>query len=246
MFRLSSVIVSLALAAVVLSAAIPVVSGIRPVITSDWTTSPPTIDGKFAPTTEWSNPKIVIETPILTYVYLLNDASNLYVMVDAVGDTHDNDFDQCLLIFNFSSKIHISIIGKSGTTHSDSWKGVVGFDFSPNDMGNKHKIYEFMIPLSYIDALPGQPVDFCSPPFKGVSMPYDAQDGRDNVWPPGLTEGTYSNIEFWAKVGLAPHSRPVGGELAPMNVLAPVAPWIALAVIALASLGSIALSRRKT
>jgi hypothetical protein len=245
MFRLSSVIASLVLAAIILSATVPVASGIRPVITSDWTTSPPAIDGKFMPSTEWSNPKIVIETPIPTYVYLLNDASNLYVMVDAVGDTHDNDGDECLLIFNFTSRVHISIIGKSGTSHSDSWEGVIGFDFTPNDVVNKHKMYEFMIPLSYIDAMPGQPVDFCSPPFKGVSMPFDAEDGRDNVWPSGLTPETYDDIEYWAEVGLALHSRLVGGELAPMNILAPILPWIALTVIASTSLVLMALSKRK-
>jgi hypothetical protein len=168
---------------------------VRPTIMSQWTTQPPTIDGTVTQG-EWSNLQITFDSStypasyvLPTYVYFLNDQSNLYVLVDAVGDTLDNPSDQCLLVFGFGpSLIEIRIVGAGGTHQSaPPFEAAIGFGGSPQS-STTHKIYEFSIPFSYINGQPGQPLDFSSPPWKSVSMPYDADTTKDNVWPLGWTE----------------------------------------------------------
>lgn len=238
------------------SFAVTVVQAQRQTITSYFTTSPPTIDGQFSPSDLWSNPQLVLTPPdfqIDTFVYFMHDNSNLYVLVDAVGDTTDNGSvnvfasDQCLLVFNFSVNlsdlIAIRIIGNS-TIHtvSSDFQADIGFTGSPNN-SSAHKIYEFSIPFAYINATPGLSVDFCSPYSMkfGPSIPYDASNGRDNIWPPGLDVGNINDINHWGIVTLP--SPPVGGEILSVNSLALLAPWIALTVAALAI--GFALLRRK-
>jgi len=71
--------------------------------TCPFTLTPPTIDGTVS-LTEWpGSPRFNIPSPINTYFYCMVDGANLYVMVDAVGDTstsynHDT-CDECLLTF---------------------------------------------------------------------------------------------------------------------------------------------------
>jgi hypothetical protein len=80
-----------------------------PVMHSQLTSSPPSIDGTVQ-LGEWSNLVISFTSPtypdsyvLPTYVYFMNDVSNLYVLVDAVGDTTNEVSDECLLIFDFNS-----------------------------------------------------------------------------------------------------------------------------------------------
>ena len=89
-----------------------------------------------------------------TYVYFLNDNSNLYILVDAVGDHTGSGGDECLLWFNFVNTIKISIIGASGTKVNTNFNAANGFSSSPNS-ASAHKIYEFCIPFSYINSAPG-------------------------------------------------------------------------------------------
>lgn len=205
-------------------------SAVRSVIQSSWTTTPPVIDGNFL-SGEWSNLQLVFKSPdypdsyvLPTYVYFLNDNSNLYVLVDAVGDHTDSGGDECLLWFNFINTVKISIIGASGTKISNNLNAAIGFSSSPNS-ASAHKIYEFCIPFSDINSAAGQNIDFCSPFFKQASMPYDSETGRDNIWPLGL------NVEdpnTWGLI-VTSLSRPVAGVTMPVNKLAVLAPYLALA-----------------
>ena len=212
-------------------------SASRPVIYSKWTDSPPVIDGNFM-AGEWANLQIFMtlpDYPIDAYVYFLNDNSNLYVLADSVGDTTDDANDECLLVFNYEPLLQkeIEIIGQGGKKSGGDYIAAVGYSSSPNSI-NAHKIYEFSIPLSYINAEPGKPIDFSSPKeLKPGSMTYDASDGRDNVWPAKLELG---NIDTWGIILFAPRPAPVGGVLMPVNKLAILAPYIALSgLVAIAS-----------
>jgi hypothetical protein len=173
----------------------------------------------------------------------MHDASNLYVLVDATDDNTDDASDECLLVFNFTDVIPIQIIGSSTYSVSNDFQAAIGFTGSPNN-SSAHKIYEFSIPLAYINATPGSPIDFCSPyalKFIPPSMPYDASTGRDNIYPPGVDVPTIGNINYWTQVKITLPA--VGGEIISINSLALLAPWIALTVAALA-IGFALLRRR--
>jgi len=229
----------------------------RPVINSRWTGSPPIIDGVFTGG-EWSNPQIVFKSPdyppsyvLPTYVYFLNDNSNLYVMVDAVGDVTDDATDECLLVFGYTSgfpwyQVFVIIEGQDGKQVSNDYEGAIGFGVSPNSPNPPpHKIYEFSIPFSYINAEPGQPIDFCSPAMgiKGSSMPYDAgsEPTRDNVWPYYLV---MEDIETWGILNQG-QLRPVGGVLVPVNKLNILAPYLAFIGLFGAVTVAVAAQRRR-
>lgn len=166
---------------------------------------------------EWpSSPQLVLDTPgfpIQTYVYCMNDSVNLYFLVDAVGDTSDDsNCDECLLWFGvgpdtFIAETWIQNGGLSTSVLPSGGQAAIGFGTSPNDTATDHRIYEFKIPLSSINASPGQTIDFASPPVgkacyaAGViaSMPYDGSTGRDNVWPPDVDT---SDRETWSRLQL--------------------------------------------
>jgi hypothetical protein len=215
----------------------------RIVINSVWTSNPPSIDGVFN-SGEWTNPQLTLTKPaypITAYAYFTNDVSNLYVMVDSVGDATDSTGDECLLVFNFILFKEALIIGPSGTTTSNNYNAAIGYGGSPNN-SSSHKIYEFSIPLSFIGGVAGQPIDFSSPPFKGgASMTFDSETGRDNVWPANLNvqdQGT------WGLIQLA-LLRPVGGILLPTNKLEILTPYLALVGLA-AALSTIAVVRKRS
>jgi len=217
------------------------VSGVPPYLVSKWSPFPPTIDGQFG-AGEWSNPQIVIQSPILTYAYFANDWENLYVMVDAMGDITDDAGDKCLLVFySNGTRNEVCIIGASGTTDSDGFYAVVGFYGSPNNATN-HKIYEWRFSLSMLNAEPCMAILFCSPTKEEVlgpiSMPYDASDGRDNVWPPGLD---YAVFDTWAQLKIS--CPPVGGEILPLNTVRLMIPY-ALMISTIIAAG-LALRQRK-
>ncbi len=194
-------------------------------------------------TGEWSNLVISFTSPeypnsyvLPTYVYFMNDASNLYVLVDASGDGHDNPNDECLLVFNYDSNMEnwdrVEITGSSGTIISTPFLAAIGFHASPNN-ATSHKIYEFAIPFTYINKRPGDSIDFCSP-FQGKfgSMSYDGFNGRDNIWPLGLSP---FDINSWGILNSDPaHLAPsdpyhyVGGEIFTPNKLAVLSPYLAL------------------
>lgn len=228
---------------------LPVISQDRPVIYPIWTTSPPIINGAF-PTGEWSTPQIIFESPeypdtyvLPTYAYFLYDYSNLYVMVDAVGDVSDRTEDECLMIFDSNSDPNdgyklIRIKGNSTQAtwqkSSNDFEAAIGFGGSPNS-GVPHKIYEFAIPLSYINAQPGDSIDFCSPYFKEAqssgSMPLDTGTDtayRDNVWPSvlGLGNTWKYSADDWGIMSF--RSRAVGGYFAPVNKINVLLPFMVL------------------
>jgi len=134
-------------------------------------------------------------------------------MVDAAGDEADDALDECLLSFHSGGVLtEAEIWGSSGTVKSNDFYAVIGFGDSPNN-AEDHKMYEWRTPLSLINAEPGRSIDFCSPPFghkpfNPVSMPYDADTGKDNVWPEGVI---YDTLETWGILRVS--NPPVGGSI---------------------------------
>ena len=151
----------------------------------------------------------------------MNDNEKLYVMVDVVGDRTDDQYDEALLVFNFTSQTTVAFRGLSGFECTspgtdcqipEGVHGKVGYYTSPNS-ALEHKIYELSIPMKYVGRA-GQAVDFASPAVnvfhrcygKGCttipagSLGYDYSTGRDNVWPQGLDA---KKTETWGLLILA-------------------------------------------
>ncbi|MCU0599139.1 MAG: IPTL-CTERM sorting domain-containing protein [Desulfobacterales bacterium] len=133
-----------------------------------------------------------------TFVYFCNDLTHIYVLVDAVGDKTQDGGDECLLIFANGEDYILTEGFGDGSMCPDGIQYASGFGSSPND-ASSHRIHEFRIPLSEINAIPGQILDFCSPHNSkymclrptgspGGSLGYDETTGNDNIWPPGLNE----------------------------------------------------------
>lgn len=215
------------------------------VVDSRFTGVPPIIDGKMEGL--WSNPQITMKTPypIDAFAYFLNDQSNLYVLVDAVGDTTQEDLDECLLWFGFVQSspgytAHVNVFGDGTFTGTAGYSADAGFDSSPN-RPTPHMIYEFSIPLSLVQIQPGQSITFCSPYFKGKSIVYDSATGLDNVWPIGLDE---NDVSTWAILQTS-LSRPVGGVVMSTNKLEILTPYLALVGLVTAVSSVTMVGRRK-
>ena len=163
----------------------------------------PTIDGAVG-TSEWQGAYQLHlipadNYPVETYVYFLNDATYLYVLVDAIGDQSAEDNDECLLVFGLppSPGYHaIEIWGPLASlsrvfSNGASGSSDKGFGTSP-DGPIAHRIYEFQLNLASIGLQPGGSTAFYSPKslksgsIHYASMPYDAITGYDNVYPAGL------------------------------------------------------------
>ncbi|TFG93594.1 MAG: hypothetical protein E4H15_00960 [Syntrophobacterales bacterium] len=176
---------------------------------ADFTSNPlvgpaPTINGAVGPS-EWQGAYQLHLTPaagypIETYVYFLNDATNLYVLVDAIDDQTAGVVDECLLVFGLPPAPNYHAIEIWGVPSSPdqvfsngaSGSSAKGFGTSP-DGPIAHRIYEFQINLASIGLTPGGSTEFYSPAsvkFGGIhyaSMPYDDATTRDNVYPVGLS-----------------------------------------------------------
>jgi len=203
--------------------AMPSLASSRIVISSFWVQRPPIIDGVFS-LGEWSSPQIVMlgpSYPIDGFAYFVNDASTLFAMVDATGDKTDDAGDLSLLVFDFGIQRTITAKGLSATRIVGSYSAAIGFGSSPNSP-TKHKIYEFSIPLTYINGKIGEAVDLSSPfGVKTPSIIYDSLTGRDNDWPRGVTLG---DISGWGILQLS--SGAVGGILLPTNIFATLMPYL--------------------
>jgi len=221
-----------------------IVNGLTSAPISDNDT-PPIIDGIFL-LGEWETYQIFIEnntdingyTTIETFTYFAHNEIFLYVMVDATGDPTDNSGDECLLWFhNEGVTSEIEIIGASGEEILEPFTAKIGYGPSPNNIDD-HKIYEFRIPLDYLNTRVVDVIDFCSPAIgkKIASMPYDSNTGRDNEWPPGLET---SEISTWDDVFLDKIPTPVGGEVLP-NIIQIISGTIFLFII----LGTIQLYKK--
>jgi hypothetical protein len=219
----SVILILVALVLPVSSVAVPSLANSRIVISSSWILRLPSIDGVFS-LGEWSTPQIVMlgpSYPIDGFAYFVNDASTLFVMVDAIGDKTDDASDLSLLIFDFGIQRTITAKGLSGTRIVGFYSAAIGFGSSPNSP-TKHKIYEFSIPLSYINGKMGEAVDLSAPiSVKGDSIIYDSATGRDNAWPPGVSLG---DVSGWGILQL--NSGVVGGILLPTNMFAMLGPYL--------------------
>jgi hypothetical protein len=183
----------------------------------------PVIDGTMS-AGEWSGvPQLTILTPIQTNVYCRNDAQNIYILVNALGDTTDDNesspctgasvfsCDECLLVFgdpDQTTNYLAEVWGKAGNIigtndHLPANTDVaIGF--------SDHRFYEWKIPLSSINAVPGQTIDFSSPKVCKVSlgedclveasMPYDGSTNRDNVWPADVD---FDDRTTWDTISMA-------------------------------------------
>jgi len=196
----------------------------------------------------------------------MNDATNLYVLVDAVGDTTNEAGDECLLIFDSNSNpadgytvVRVLQTGVDPITWS---KSDSGFDAAVGYGGStEHKVYEFSIPFAFIGVSPGDSFDFCSPFWKtgtagGGSMPLDNSNKHDNVWPKilGTSSSWQSSIDGWGIVDSqqqpqrAPSNPPqhVGGELFTANKLGLLSPYlVALVSIVGIAVAAVAIKRRR-
>lgn len=170
----------------------------------------PVIDGTMA-IGEWAGaPQLTIPSPIQTNIYCKNDTQNLYILVNALGDNTDDNgvipctagnitrCDECLLVFGDPGQPSVymaEVWGKAGNIigtnahFPENAEVAIGF--------NDHRFYEWKIPLSSINAVPGQTFDFSSPKlckFPGfeenclapASIPFDGATRFDNEWPAGV------------------------------------------------------------
>lgn len=154
----------------------------------------PTIDGNRA-AGEWTGtPTLSLTTPtypITTNVYFRHDPVNLYVLVEALGDVNDNNLDECLLVFGLPPNHKIAEMWKDGSGVVTPNPGTVATAYAMG-MTDGHRVYEFRIPFSGLGLQPGQSIPFYSPKIMkgpgwyGASIPYDAQDARDNEYPSDL------------------------------------------------------------
>ena len=240
--------------AVVLALCTPAIAPGTPTIYSEWSTFAPSIDGYFSDG-EWKNAQLLIPSPIHTYVYFMNDNELLYICVDAAnaggGDYTEDWGDQCSIHFDTGhdevrtlGHEDVFWIGGEGkwhfvagdipslVEHCTVWPGIHpglqgsrGFAVSPNS-ANKHRIYEFRIPLELLEAAPGDTLGFASPQFFWSSIPYDASSGQHNVWPPGAT---MDNMSTWGDLVLA--SPPQASTLTPIALIALVSLLSAIAAV---------------
>jgi hypothetical protein len=169
---------------------------------------PPTIDGTIG-AGEWpATPNLTLQPlnyPIETNFTCVYDAQNLYVLVEAVGDTTESVGDECLLVFDLPP---VHKIVEIWSTATDIVHRFEGGSFGQSEMGfDGHRVYEFMINLGSIGLQRGRSIPFYSPaqykdPGVWASMPYDSDSGNDNVFPHGLqvTEGPGPDT---AHVGIA-------------------------------------------
>jgi hypothetical protein len=222
-------------------------------IYSDWSAFAPSIDGDFTDG-EWETAQLLIEDPIHTYVYFMNDNEHLYICVDAAngagGDYTEDDGDYCNFLFDTpprgvwspghedgfciygsEAKYHSVATDTGRILHCNNFsvhpglEGRVGFGTSPNAPFQNHRIYEFKIPLSLLTASPGDTLGFAS---EYDSIPYDANTGRHNDWPPGLI---MSNFTTWGDLVLA--SPPQASTLTPTGLIALVSLLSAIAAVAI-------------
>jgi len=216
----------------------------------------PVIDGTLSPG-EWpGTPQLTIPSPIQTNVYCRNDAQNLYILVNALGDTtNDNTVnpctnanpyrcDECLLVFGDADQTTVylaEVWGKTGeiigTNVSFPANAEVAIGFNAN------RFYEWKIPFSSINATPGQTIDFSSPKackYAGsgeycviqASMPFDGATLNDNEWPVGVD---VNNRTTWGSITLA--QRVIG--VPALNM------WGMIIFMVLAGLGVVYYMRRK-
>lgn len=181
----------------------------------------PTIDGVMA-SGEWSGaPQIQMtnpDYPITTNVYFRHDTTYLYALVDAMGDTTDGNYDECLLVFDLPPNMKVAEIWKdpSGIIRRP---GTVA-DLSEMGMSGGHRTYEFRIPFSALGIEPGQSLPFYSPKVEKMngafaSIPFDSVNGildgtdPDNVYPSNLNVVNYFDpvnvqITNYATLGILP------------------------------------------
>lgn len=194
-------------------------------------TATPTVDGVVA-AGEWPwAPQISITVSGLTgsaflpapvaptYVIFASNATDLYVLVDAPGDTTVSSCDECLLAFDTDSTapyLSAEIFGSTafGTAAVLGGQAAMGYGRSQFDPDHDHRIYEFRIPLASLGVAPLQSVFFASPIDPAApkncagfaSMPYDGSTGNDNQWPIGLVVDQRGT---WGVVVLAPDTAAV-------------------------------------
>jgi hypothetical protein len=207
------------------------------------TGTPPTVDGAVGPG-EWPwAPQITIDASYVNpspFESVLPDApayaifaytdTDLYILVDVVGDETADTGDECVFWINAHSTTYDLYIYGNGTT-ADTVGGdrAAGMGTSPNS-GVNHRIYEFRIPLSALGVSVGQTVAICSPFFKsGGSMGYDPSTGHDNIWPPGLVS---NDLGTWASLRL----QDPGAAVPSLSFVGVAAMAVLLALIAAAAL----------
>jgi len=193
---------------------------------STYTTSVPIVDGNYYSTVnEWpsntSEAALEIMGPIHTLVYIKNNNSSLFMLVNAAsvsGDYTEESEDHCsVYIYNNGKGLRVTVFG-DGTKYCEStnsvsspltWNTIAcpagvtvadGFGPSPEKPAD-HRMYEFKLPLSAIGAVPGDIIYFASPYDSINSLPFDYNSGalRYNIWPPSATT---NDLSTWGQIQL--------------------------------------------
>ena len=219
-------------------------------VSSNFTDTPPTIDGVFTPG-EWPETEaFVIDSPIHTVVYIANDDYSVYFLVDASsysGDYTKDDLDHCdLALYNNGAGFHSVVNGlqnhtcaatnSSGTplvwgTTACAGEAKAGFGAGP-DKPDPHRFYEFRVPLSSFNASAGDTVHLVSGP-EANSLPYDVDGDRHNYWP---ENANMTELGTWGLLHLAKSDRPIPT----------VSQWGALSLLVLVGSAALwAMRRRK-
>ena len=195
-------------------------------LNSTYTTTVPIIDGNYYSTpNEWpsntSEAALEIIGPIHTLVYVKNDNSSLFMMVNAAsvsGDYSEENEDHCTVyIYKAGKGLRVTIFG-DGTKYCEStnsvsspltWNAITcpagvtaadGFGPSPEKPAS-HRMYEFKLPLSAIGAVPGDIIYFASPFDLINSLPFNYNSGSStyNIWPESAAA---RDLDSWGQIQL--------------------------------------------
>ena len=183
-------------------------------IMSPYAGSSPTVDGAIG-ATEWADAVAVdldeayVSNEISGTMYVMNDNSNLYVLLDMYGDMTENEWDYSSISFDTGNddvatdegEDEFTLTGSysNSQTHyvysdaSSSWTwhcapfeedgllGTVGFGPSASHMA-AHRIFEYAIPLELLETSAGDELGFILDSHNDQGV-YDDDDGAISSWP---------------------------------------------------------------
>jgi len=193
-------------------------------IKSGWKTNNTIIDGEITNAIEWQD-ATAIYINSKSILYVKNDNNNLYLCLDAIGDTTLDDGDFFRIHFDTGNDCNWTPGGEDGFAYYSGWfsggmhikenisgipndyyvhcsftcdpllKGDTSFSTSVNSNQN-HQIYEMQIPLSIIGITPGDQIGFFV-----YGGPFDASVPQIyNIFPKNADE---SDMKTWAKLIIA-------------------------------------------
>ncbi len=179
-----------------------------PLLESGWAYESPSVDGS-VDAGEWFGATEVgamaadSTNEVEASMYVMNNATHLFVLMDATGDLTESVGDGSGLAFDtWNDEYQVpgeddmfvieSLFIGTLTTHYDyddycapfdptlsDHEGLAGaLGFGPSEaLADGHRVYEFCIPLALVDASMGEVIGL------GARLAYDAEDGASSTWP---------------------------------------------------------------